>query len=131
MKTFEEKVLRKMDFPKVTGHLAGFTLSELGKEQAHALTPATAPETIDRWQQETEDAVKLDRMTGGIPVARFENIYPHLKRLDIGASLNGLEIAQVGRVLTNAKQIRQYFDDLKEREVELKEIYRLADQFVS
>src|SRR5699024_11754547 len=67
---------------------------ELGKEQAHALTPATDTETIDRWQQETEDAVKLDRMTGGIPVARFENIYPHLKRLDIGASLNGLEIAR-------------------------------------
>ena len=129
MKTFDEKVLRKMDFPKVVGILSGYTLSELGKERALQLKPSITLEEITRLQNETEDAVKINRRTSGIPLARFENIHPHLKRINIGASLNGLEIAQIGRVLTNAKEITRFFDELKEREIELHELYQLADQF--
>src|SRR5699024_5242016 len=92
---------------------------------------ATDFETIDSWQKETEDALKIDRMTGGMPIARFENIHPHLKRLEIGASLNGLEIAQIGRVLTNTKEIGRFFEELQEKEIDLHVLYSLTDQFDS
>lgn len=56
--------------------------------------------TLRQWLDETLDALKVQRLRGGIPIPKIENIRPHMKRIEIGADLNGYELAQVTRVLT-------------------------------
>ena len=65
-------------------------------------------QTITNWLQETEDGLKVQRLRGGIPIPKIENIRPHMKRIEIGANLNGVELAQVSRVLSTTKRIESF-----------------------
>ena len=50
-----------------------------------------------------------------MPIPKLQNIKPHLKRLEIGAMLNGIEIAQIGKVLRTTTEVTRFFDDLSEK----------------
>lgn len=130
MRTFDEKVLRKMDYHQVIAQVAGYTVSEPGKHQAHLLRPSVEWEEIQTWQKETTDAVVIACRTGGIPLARFADVLPHMKRLEIGASLNGAELAEIGRVLTNTKEMVRFFSHLKEQEIDLQVLYERSNQLI-
>lgn len=66
-----------------------------------------------------------------MPIPKLQNVRPHLKRLDIGASLNGLEIAQIGKILRTTTELNRFFENLKESGIEMNRLYDLADNFVT
>ena len=45
-----------------------------------------------------------------------------MKRIEIGADLNGIELAQVGRVLSTTSELTR-FDELSENEVDFERLY--------
>ncbi|WP_028274465.1 endonuclease MutS2 [Atopococcus tabaci] len=130
MENRKNKILETMEFHKVIERLASHTVSEVGKSAAFSLAPSSNYEEILRWQEETEDGVKLLRVKGGLPISRFENVRPHLKRLNIGASLNGQEIAQIGHILEVVREMQAFFDNLEEEQIELSRLYGIASEFV-
>ena len=75
-------------------------------------------QTFTNWLQETEDGLKVQRLRGGIPIPKLENIRPHMKRIEIGADLNGVELAQVSRVLSTTSELNRFIDDLYDSEIE-------------
>lgn len=131
MKMKIEKSFKTLDFPKVINQLSKHAVSELGKEKTHALSPSSDYIEVKDKQEETEDGVKILRMKGGIPLSPFIDIRPHLKRANIGAALNGKEVAQIGKVIKSVREIDQFFVKLKEDEIELKQLYKISDQFVA
>ena len=88
-------------------------------------------QTITNWLQETEDGLKVQRLRGGIPIPKLENIRPHMKRIEIGADLNGVELAQVSRVLSTTSELNRFIDDLYDSEIEFARLYMWADQLVT
>ncbi|MBF5066280.1 endonuclease MutS2, partial [Salmonella enterica subsp. enterica serovar Istanbul] len=78
------------------------------------LHPMTSVADIQRALDETNDGAEVYRLKGGIPVARLADIKPHMKRLAIGATLNGSELGQVGRVLRTTRAITRFFAELLE-----------------
>lgn len=131
MKMKIEKSFKTLDFPKVINQLSKHAVSELGKEKIHALSPSSDYIEVKDKQEETEDGVRILRMKGGIPLSLFIDIRPHLKRANIGAALNGKEVAQIGKVIKSVREIDQFFVKLKEDEIELKQLYIISDQFVA
>lgn len=131
MKMKIEKSFKTLDFPKVINQLSKHAVSELGKEKIHALSPSSDYIEVKDKQEETEDGVRILRMKGGIPLSPFIDIRPHLKRANIGAALNGKEVAQIGKVIKSVREIEQFFVKLKEDEIELKQLYKISDQFVA
>ncbi|MFL2079724.1 endonuclease MutS2 [Marinilactibacillus psychrotolerans] len=131
MKMKIEKSFKTLDFPKVINQLSKHAVSELGKEKIHALSPSSDYIEVKDKQEETEDGVRILRMKGGIPLSPFIDIRPHLKRANIGAALNGKEVAQIGKVIKSVREIDQFFVKLKEDEIELKQLYIISDQFVA
>lgn len=131
MKMKIEKSFKTLDFPKVINQLSKHAVSDLGKEKTHALSPSSDYIEVKDKQEETEDGVKILRMKGGIPLSPFIDIRPHLKRANIGAALNGKEVAQIGKVIKSVREIDQFFVKLKEDEIELKQLYKISDQFVA
>ena len=131
MKMKIEKSFKTLDFPKVINQLSKHAVSELGKEKIHALSPSSDYIEVKDKQEETEDGVRILRMKGGIPLSPFIDIRPHLKRANIGAALNGKEVAQIGKVIKSVREIDQFFVKLKEDEIELKQLYKISDQFVA
>jgi len=122
-----EKSINTLEFPKVKQELSEHTVSELGRNQALKLEPAINKEEITKRHEETDDAALLLRLKGGIPIAAFQNVQPHLKRLTIGAFLNGKEISEIGRILKNVREIQEFFAHLKEEEIPLEILYELND----
>lgn len=99
--------------------------------EVEELMPATDLTKVQQWQEETEDGAKLLRLKGGMPIPKLQNIKPHLKRLEIGAMLNGIEIAQIGKVLRTTTEVTRFFDDLSEIGVELFRLYELVAKLVT
>lgn len=125
------RVLATLDYPEVLHQLASYTVSDAGKRLALALTPddtaGTVQENIDR----TADAMALHRLKGGYPITKTVDITPHLKRLQIGATLSGSELAQIGRVLAVAASIKNFFSDFADDQDQmLRALPDLVDQLV-
>lgn len=131
MKMKIEKSFKTLDFPKVMNQLSTHAVSSLGKEKILALSPSSDYEEVKTRQEETDDGVRILKMRGGIPLSPFLDIRPHLKRANIGAALNGQEIAQIGKVIRSVREISQFFTQLKEDEIELNQLYKVSNQFVS
>lgn len=56
-------------------------------------------------------------MKGGIPLAKLADITPHLKRLNIQASLSATELAEIGNVLRNTSAISNFFIQMKDESI--------------
>lgn len=122
---------KTLEYEKVIRALSEHTVSKLGREKASKLFPTNDEDLIREQLEETEDANRLLRLKGGIPVATFDDIRPHLKRVRIQGTLNGQEIAQIGRILRTLKEIKQFFTHAKDEEIPLNRLYEKAEQLVS
>ncbi len=131
MNTINKKIFKTLEFDKIIKALSHFTASELGKEQVLELKPSISFSDIESMQNETEDGATILRLRGGMPIPKLHNVKPHLKRLQIGASLNGLEIAQIGRILKTTSEVSRFFETLKETGIELNTLYHLAENFIT
>ncbi|MDT2756153.1 endonuclease MutS2 [Enterococcus asini] len=126
-----ERILQTLEFDAVKNKIANYLVTEPGQESLAALIPSTDPEEVSQWLAETKDGLKIQRLRGGIPLPKIENIRPQMKRIEIGADLNGLELAQVTRVLTTTNELNRFFDDLADAEIELAYLYDWQKQLVN
>ena len=126
-----KKILQTLEFSKIIQAIANFAASDLGKEQVLTLSPSIDKNEIELWQDETEDGTRILKLRGHMPIPKLQNVRPHLKRLDIGASLNGLEIAQIGKILRTTSEMNRFFENLKETGIEMNRLYELAENFVT
>ncbi|WP_034547804.1 endonuclease MutS2 [Carnobacterium alterfunditum] len=126
-----KKILQTLEFNKIIQAVVNLAASDLGKEHVLSLAPSINKEEVESWQDETEDGTKILKLRGRMPIPKLQNVRPHLKRLDIGASLNGLEIAQIGKILRTTSEINRFFEKLKESGIEMKRLYDLAENFIT
>lgn len=126
-----KKILQTLEFSKIIQAIANFAASDLGKEQVMTLSPSIDKKEVELWQDETEDGTRILKLRGSMPIPKLQNVRPHLKRLDIGASLNGVEVAQIGKILRTTSEINRFFENLKETGIEMNRLYDLAENFVT
>jgi DNA mismatch repair protein MutS2 len=124
------RILATLGFDKVKQQLAQYIVTAQGLEEVEHLVPVNDRTTIQGWLEETEDSLKIQRLRGGIPIPKLENIRPHMKRIEIGADLNGLELAHVGRVLSTTSEVIRFFNDLQDSGIELFRLYDWIDQLI-
>lgn len=125
-----KRILTTLGFDKVKQLLLQSVVTAQGATEVESLEPIDDQVKIQAWLDETEDGLKIQRLRGGIPIPKLENIHPHMKRIEIGADLNGVELAQVGRVLSTTSELTRFFDDLKDSEIEFQRLYMWLDQMV-
>ena len=114
-----EKTFTTLDFPVILQQAAQQTHSEVGKRMMLSLRPKTSVDEVRHLLYKTQTALDIQRLKGGIPVSDIQDVTTHLKRLTIGASLNGLEIAQIGRILRTTSELKRFFDSLDDSELSL------------
>ena len=130
MKEIDFKSMKTLEYPKIITELGGYTVSNLGREKVHSILPSKEKEEVIRLLEETDDAVKLHRLNNGIPLGTFEDIRPHLKRMEIGALLSGQELIQIGQLIKGSREIYTFFVDLKDEDIELKQLYHTSDRII-
>lgn len=121
-----QKILRIMEFPTILKQLGECTATELGYDKALALRPQVEEEVVQQRLDETEDGMTILRLLGGIPIPKIIRLTTELKRARVGADLNGLEIAQIGRVLRTTSELVRFFQQLVDNEIDCPALQRYA-----
>ncbi|MBC2286630.1 endonuclease MutS2 [Listeria farberi] len=126
----EKKVEAILEFDKIKKQLAEFASSSLGEQAIYELAPATDFQVVQKAQLETEEGAKIIRLRGSAPITGLTDVFAHLKRLEIGGDLNGLEIYQIGSNLRVSRQMKNFMDNLLEIGVEIPLLGALSDELL-
>ncbi|UII55118.1 endonuclease MutS2 [Cytobacillus spongiae] len=126
----QERVLKVLEFTKIKEHLLEHVSSSLGKEKAISLKPLTNLEEVMKAQEETDEAVKVLRLKGNVPLSGIFDIRPHIKRAVIGGMLSPQELTQVGSTIHASRQMRRFIEDLTEEEIEIPILAQLSLEMI-
>jgi DNA mismatch repair protein MutS2 len=126
-----QRILSTLEFNQVKQMIMQYVVTAQGANEVELLAPVTDQQVIQAWLDETADGLKVQRLRGGIPIPKLENIRPHMKRIEIGADLNGIELAQISRVLSTTAELSRFFSDLEESEIEFYQLYHWLGQMVT
>ena len=103
-----KKVLKTLEYDKILEQLSQFASCEETKERCLNLQPLTDMNTLNDLQTTTEDALNRLYKSSDITFAGIRNINASLKRLDIGGSLNMVELLHICYLLEVAKRAKAY-----------------------
>lgn len=124
------KILKTLEYGKIRSALQGLVNTAAGTDLVAKMQPSSDADAVQVALDETADGASILRLAGGIPVPQLENIDPALRRVDIGAMLNGRELAAIGRVLKTVSAVDKFLNDLNER-LELRRVYGLQQQLTA
>lgn len=126
-----QKILDILEYDKMK-HLADkYLATAAGHDELRSLQPVSDLHQVEEMIEETTDGTDINRLKGPLPVPELVDISPQLKRLRVHASLNGTELSQIAKVLQATMAMTNFFDDLKEDQVELKRLYHVVDSLVT
>ena len=111
-----EKIFETLEYSKVLQQVQQYAQTEIARDLIAEMVPTTERDKLNQLQAETEQSLSLLLQKKSMPIPRLQNIANALKRLKLGASLNGVEIAQIGRLLSTTHQLLSFFDQLAEEE---------------
>lgn len=120
-----QKVLATLEYYKIREFLSAKTTTEMGQNLANHLVPSQDYDLICENLAQTKEGADILRLKGGIPLANLETVTPQLKRLKIGAVLNGKELAAIGKILRSTSEIRRFFKEITTPEVPLPTLNQL------
>jgi MutS2 family protein len=110
----EDKVLSKLDFPKVLARLAEYCTLPRAKELALGLTPHIAWESVRLSLRETDEGKSLLRGNPLFSVRGAKEIRPYLERCLRGGIIQGEELLEIRDTLQVGRKIKQFFLDVKD-----------------
>ncbi|KAB2338774.1 endonuclease MutS2 [Cytobacillus depressus] len=126
----QERIFKVLEFNKVKEQLLEHVSSALGRRKAEQLMPSVDFEEVVRWQEETDEAVKVLRIKGNVPLGGIYNIRPHVKRSIIGGMLSPQELTQVASTVHASRQIKRFIDDFDIENEDLSILKTYTDQII-
>ncbi|MFD1456027.1 endonuclease MutS2 [Levilactobacillus lanxiensis] len=126
-----QKTLKIMEYDRIKQALRTYLVSAAGQHELSQLAPTADAKQLQTWLDETRDGADIYRLESGIPLPKLDDIRPHLHRLAMEAALNGLELAQISRVLWTTGTVVKFFHDLAEKEVDLRRLDRVVKELVT
>lgn len=103
-----QKALKTLEYNKIISQLEEYASTEMGKTFCRELIPSCSLEEICQNQTETTDAVSRVRMKGGLSFGGVRDVRGSLKRLEIGSSLNIIELLAISSLLTVTARAKAY-----------------------
>ncbi|MGP1909156.1 endonuclease MutS2 [Metabacillus sp. JX24] len=124
----QQRVLNVLEFHKVKEQLVKHASSSLAKEKAEKLVPSTNVEEVKTWQEQTDEAAKVLRLKGNVPLGGLTDIRSSIKRAQIGGMLNPHELTEISGTLYAGKQMKRFIEDMIESGIELPHLDGFAAQ---
>ena len=117
------KCLRTLEYDTIRQILADHATTEPGKKKALSLVPSSNAFDIDRWQQNTEDALKRILRNGSISFEAKLSMTDAVSRLEKGSSLSASDLLLIARLLDNVLRVRSYGQTDPEDEDSLTDLF--------
>lgn len=108
-----------------------YAASSLGKEKAERLLPSFDFDEIVKWQEETDEAAKVLRLKGQVPLGGIFDIRPSLKRAQIGGDLSATELLDIASTIYGGRQIKNFIESMIEDGIELPILESYISQLIT
>ena len=105
------KSLTTLEYDKIIDRLVSFAASDKAKERLKKLVPMTDIHDINAALSETSDALSRVYAKGAVSFGGVHDIGASVKRLEIGSSLNTVELLHMSSLLTAAARVKNYYED--------------------
>ena len=105
------KSLTTLEYDKIIDRLVSFAASDKAKERLKKLVPMTDIHDINAALSETSDALSRVYAKGAVSFSGMHDIGASVKRLEIGSSLNTVELLHMSSLLTAAARVKNYYED--------------------
>lgn len=105
------KSLTTLEYDKIIDRLVSFAASDKAKERLKKLVPMTDIHDINAALSETSDALSRVYAKGAVSFGGVHDIGTSVKRLEIGSSLNTVELLHISSLLTAAARVKKYYED--------------------
>jgi DNA mismatch repair protein MutS2 len=125
----QQRVLKTLEFDKIRDQMLDHVSSPLGQERARNLVPSTDYEEVLRLQEETDEAAKVLRLKGNVPLGGIYDIRPHVKRAVIGGMLSPHELIHTASTVHASRQMKRFINDMAE-ETELPILTVFAEEII-
>ncbi|MDC2863111.1 MULTISPECIES: endonuclease MutS2 [unclassified Bacillus (in: firmicutes)] len=114
-----ERTLRVLEYEKVKEQLLEHVASSLGRDKVKGLVPSTDYEEVVKMQETTDEAAKVIRLKGHVPLGGIFDIRPNVKRAKIGSMLSPHELLDIASTMYGSRQMKRFIEDMIENGVEL------------
>jgi DNA mismatch repair protein MutS2 len=118
----DERNLKRLEFDRVKEKLAGFAVSNLGRELIDELVPYSNRDEIIIALAEVTEGRELLRLDPTARLDGWNDVRSQARRCDRGALLDAQELWYVLQTLTACRQIKSFFSERQDRYVRLNEI---------
>ena len=105
------KSLTTLEYDKIIDRLVSFEASDKAKERLKKLVPMTDIHDINAALSETSDALSRVYAKGAVSFSGVHDVGASVKRLEIGSSLNTVELLHISSLLTAAARVKNYYED--------------------
>lgn len=105
------KSLTTLEYDKIIDRLVSFAASDKAKERLKKLVPMTDIHDINAALSETSDALSRVYAKGAVSFGGVHDVSASVKRLEIGSSLNTVELLHISFLLTAAARVKNYYED--------------------
>ena len=103
-----KKAIHALEYMKIIDQLTEKASSPLGKEKCRRLRPSNSLSEIETMQLQTAHALTRLFQKGNINFGSVKDIRASLKRLEIGSSLNVVELLTICSFLENVNRVKSY-----------------------
>ncbi|MFS0865208.1 endonuclease MutS2 [Fredinandcohnia sp. 179-A 10B2 NHS] len=115
----QPRVLKVLEFDKVKEQLKKHVSSSLGREKVDKMIPSTSVEEVVFLQEQTDEASKVLRLKGNVPLGGLTDIRASIKRASIGGALNTMELLDVAGTIYAGKQMKKFIETMIEDDIAL------------
>lgn len=119
------KILKILEYPRITEKLAQEAVTDTAKKQAQDLQPSDNSAQVRLMLSQTRAVANLLRIRGQLPIVNFKPLEGSLKRLKVKASLNAEELANILLILTLVKEINDFIEKNEDAELDLSAIDKI------
>ena len=105
------KSLTTLEYDKIIDRLVSFAASDKAKERLKKLVPMTDIHDINAALSETSDALSRVYAKGAVSFGGVHDVGASVKRLEIGSSLNTVELLHISSLMTAAARVKNYYED--------------------
>lgn len=111
----DEKLLEKLEFPKILHRLASHAATEIGKRTALDVRPSGNRDEVERRLKGTDEAAAVERMKGTAPFGGITDIRASLKRSSIGGTLFASELLAVADTVQGGRRVKRFIESYAEK----------------
>lgn len=103
-----KKALKTLEYNKIIERLTEYAASEGAKRLCRELHPSCDLHEIEKNQRETADALTRIFQKGSLSFSGIFDVSISLKRLEVGGTLNTVELLRIAKLLDVAKRVKTY-----------------------